>query len=165
MNVPLFDIRTRVEMLLTMPYLYDEGLISRLDPDHQQREVHSPLEALDTQPKTLKIEEVDRIFRDVFEMSQAVNRLTGHDGYTVAHLFWAQPGSPSLVKHQDPFDITLTCVYGRKTLEIEGERVVLDADNPSVFMPAGTWHRATNEFESIMISFGNEPFLQDKWGL
>ena len=165
MSLVGFDLKTRVEMLLTMPYVYEEGLISRLDPDHQHREIHSMNEAFDGQLKTLKIEEVHRIFPDIYQEAQRIKRATGHEGYCVAHLFWAVAGAPSLVEHQDPFPITLKCHYGRKTLEVSGERVVLDESNPSIFMPTGTWHRATNEFESIMISYGNEPFLQDKWGL
>lgn len=165
MALDAFDIKTRIEMLLTFPYLYEENMISRLDPDHQQRLIHTPMEAFDDAPKTIKVEEVDKIFRDFYVEAQRIKAATGHEGHCVAHLFWAQPGSPSLVRHQDPFDITLMCVYGKKTLEVGDERVVLDQDNPSIFMPAGTWHRATNEFESIMISFGNEPFLQDRWAL
>lgn len=159
------DLKTRVEMLLTLPYIYEEGLISRLDPDHKQREIHSMAEAFDGKLKTIKIEEVDRIFPDIYAEGQRIKRETGHDGYCVAHLFWAVAGAPSLVRHQDPFPITLKCYYGKKTLELEDELVTLDETNPSVYMPTGTWHRATNEFESIMISYGNEPFLQDKWGL
>jgi mannose-6-phosphate isomerase-like protein (cupin superfamily) len=160
------DFKDRIEMLLTLPDLYEESLVSRIDTDHHIRPISSVAEAFDGSLKTIKVEELERVFREVQLETVRIKKETGHDGPCNAHLFWAVAGAPSFRLHEDPYDILLKCVYGKKTIEIGGEVITLDPIyNPTVWIPAGVMHRATNEFESIMISFGNEQFLEDRWQL
>lgn len=159
------DFKDRIEMLLTFPDLYVEGLVSRIDEDHKIRPVNSFAEAFDDTLKTIKVEEMEKVFREVYEETLRVKEATGHNGPCNAHLFWAPANGPSFVLHEDPYDIYLKWMWGTKTILIDGEVVTLNADNPGVWIPAGVPHKGLNHEESIMISFGNERFLEDRWKL
>jgi len=159
------DFKDKVEMLLTFPDLYLEGMVSRIDEDHMIRPVESMAEAFDNKLKTIKIEELEKVFEWVYLETLNVKREANHNGPCNAHLFWAPANGPSFVRHEDPYDIYLKWMWGTKTIEIDGEVITLNADNPGVWVPAGTPHRGVNIEESIMISFGNERFLEDRWKL
>jgi len=159
------EFKDKLELLLTLPHLYEESLISRIDPDHKIRPVESPLEVFDDSLKTIKVEELDRVFKDIYLEAQKIKKERNHEGPCTAHLFWAPPNGPSFTTHEDPYDILLRCIYGTKTLEIDGKRVVLDENNPEIWIPCGGFHRGTNEFEAIMISYGCEHFLEHRWNL
>ena len=71
------------------------------------------------------------------------------------HCYVAYSGAPSFPLHQDPYDVEIVCIDGIKTLEIDNKTVVLN-EGESVMIPANTWHRATNEYDSVMLSIGYE---------
>ena len=69
------------------------------------------------------------------------------------HCFIAAAGAPSFPEHKDITDVTIFCVSGTKTMEIEGDEYVIH-EGQTVFIPEGTVHRATNKYDSIMLSVG-----------
>jgi hypothetical protein len=80
------------------------------------------------------------------------NYLTQFQPKTV-HCFIAKAGAPSFPEHTDLTDVTIYCIDGIKTMEVEGvEREIAKGD--SIFIPVGTFHRATNKYDSIMLSVG-----------
>jgi mannose-6-phosphate isomerase-like protein (cupin superfamily) len=69
------------------------------------------------------------------------------------HIFYARKNSPSFDTHTDPIDIVLEVTHGVKTIEVNGVSTVIP-QGICLFVPANTLHRATNEYESIMLSWG-----------
>jgi len=69
------------------------------------------------------------------------------------HCFIAPMGAPSFPEHTDLTDVTIYCIDGAKTIEVEGvEHTLYKGDD--IFIPVGTPHRATNKYNSIMLSVG-----------
>ena len=87
---------------------------------------------------TIKVEQVEKWF-----------------GYMdrTAHAFYNAANGPSFDTHTDPIDVLIECLDGRKTLEIDGEEVVLEPHD-KVLIPANTEHRALNYEKALMISYG-----------
>ena len=77
--------------------------------------------------------------------------LNWNDG--TVHIFYAKEGSPSFDEHSDPVDLILQVTHGIKTISLKHmDHTLLKGD--SLYIPAGTLHRATNKNESIMLSWG-----------
>lgn len=87
---------------------------------------------------TIKVEQAEKLF-----------------DYTdrTIHLFFNDVDGPSFKEHTDPVDVLIECLDGIKVLEVEGATVILQP-NQSVFIPAGTKHRALNNKKALMISHG-----------
>ncbi len=71
------------------------------------------------------------------------------------HCYISPKNAKSFPEHLDPIDVKILCIDGIKTLEIMGENVVLNKGE-SVFIPANTPHKATNLYNSIILSIGYE---------
>jgi mannose-6-phosphate isomerase-like protein (cupin superfamily) len=155
--------KDRVATLLSYPSVYDEQLAFRIDEKGMVHRLTGALDAFSMEPKTLKIEAVERVFADINAEMEFLRKRHNHRPPMNAHLFWAQPGSPSFDLHTDPIDVIIELKYGTKVMEVNGERHVLDSDHPSVYIPAGTPHRAINEAESITISYGFLDYLETRW--
>jgi hypothetical protein len=69
------------------------------------------------------------------------------------HVFYAKPNSPSFDIHTDPVDLVLQVTHGSKTLEINGTEITAHSGQ-CLFVPKETPHRALNNDESIMLSWG-----------
>lgn len=69
------------------------------------------------------------------------------------HAFRYWEGSPSFGVHTDPVDVLLHVSAGQKTIEING--VIRDLDEGDFWhIPADTPHRALNNKEGLMFSYG-----------
>jgi len=69
------------------------------------------------------------------------------------HIFYAKEGSPSFDEHCDPVDLMLQVTHGVKTIEMNQRDYTLHKGE-RLYIPASTLHRATNKYESIMLSWG-----------
>lgn len=88
--------------------------------------------------KTIKVEQ--------FEKALDVN-----DG--TVHVFYNQKNGPSFDVHTDPIDVIIECVEGTKIMEVEGKEISL-SKNETLFIEAGTPHRALNYEKALMLSHG-----------
>jgi len=69
------------------------------------------------------------------------------------HCFISPKNAPSFDEHTDLCDLTIYCVSGKKTIELQGrEYTILEGD--SLLIPEGTLHKATNKYDSVMLSIG-----------
>lgn len=91
--------------------------------------------------KTVKVEGLESYFKD-------------WPSCTV-HCFISPSGAPSFPEHKDPYDVRIKCISGIKTMEVEGKRIEIKEGN-DILIPANTPHKATNEYDSIMLSIGYE---------
>lgn len=71
------------------------------------------------------------------------------------HCYISPAGAPSFPLHQDPYDVEIRCIEGTKTMIVEDTAIEIK-QGESVLIPANTWHRATNEYSSVMLSIGYE---------
>ena len=89
---------------------------------------------------TVKIEGLESIFTDF--------------GGTV-HLYYSPRHAASFGMHTDPYDVKIICIEGVKTMEVAGVDIELH-EGEQLMIPADTPHRATNKYDSVMISIGYE---------
>jgi len=90
---------------------------------------------------TVKVEGMERVF-------------TEYAPATV-HVYVSPKNAASFANHTDPYDVDIHCVQGIKTMDIDGKSHVIKAGE-TLRIPANTPHKATNEFNSIMLSIGYE---------
>ena len=74
---------------------------------------------------------------------------------STVHVFISPAGAPSFGFHKDPCDVKIHCVSGTKTMIIEDREVWIE-EGDTLKIPANTSHRATNQYDSIMLSIGYE---------
>lgn len=87
---------------------------------------------------TLKVEQIERWF-----------------GYTdrTAHAFYNKENGPSFGIHEDPVDVLIECLDGKKWMEVDGKEIALEP-HETLYIPANTPHRALNYEKALMISYG-----------
>ena len=87
---------------------------------------------------TLKVEGIERL-------------VDWNEGTIHAFRYWS--GSPSFPEHTDPVEVILEVKEGSKLMEVNGQEVILEeGDIWPIF--ANTPHRALNEYEGLMFSYG-----------
>lgn len=69
------------------------------------------------------------------------------------HCFIASAGAPSFPEHTDLTDVTILCIDGIKTVEVKGIEYEIHK-GASLEIATGVPHRATNKYDSIMLSIG-----------
>ena len=89
---------------------------------------------------TVKIEDLETVVENT-------------DGFTL-HCFIAPAGAKSFGVHEDTCDVTIYCVEGIKTMNINGKEILI-SEGEQVFIPQGTPHEATNIYKSVILSIGS----------
>lgn len=70
------------------------------------------------------------------------------------HCFISKANAPSFPEHTDTCDVTIHCISGIKTMQVEGVEYVI-REGQKIDIPKGTPHRATNRYDSIILSIGD----------
>lgn len=83
---------------------------------------------------------------------EGIERLCNFTEGTI-HAFRYWEGSPSFGVHEDPVDVLLHVTDGEKTIEVNGKIQNL-LKNDFWHIPANTPHRALNNKEGLMFSYG-----------
>ena len=110
---------------------------------------------------TYKFEDIELASEAVIEAARQIYKAhigTGPVKIT-AHMFVAKAGSYSFPVHQDPVDVVVFCIDGCKTMEVDGKNYIV-RKGMGLLMPANIPHRATNKYDSIMLSLGFEKINQ-----
>ena len=89
--------------------------------------------------KTVKVEGMEEYYLDYLP--------------NTVHCYISPAGAPSFPLHVDPYDVTIKCIEGKKTMIIDEKPVVIN-EGEEVVIPAYTPHQATNETSSIILSIG-----------
>ncbi len=140
---------------------YEQKLVSLINKKGEQIPLLSFSQLYTDEPKTIKVEGMERFSKEVYELCQHFRYLHSFVGPVTCHAFIAQEGSPSFPMHTDPDDVIIYCCDGRKSMDINGQHITLEVGE-SVWIPANTPHRALNEHASTMLSIGLERYLIDK---
>jgi glyoxylate utilization-related uncharacterized protein len=93
------------------------------------------------QKYTVKVEGLENYFKEYLP--------------NTVHCYIAPAGAASFPFHRDPYDVEIYCIEGIKTMIIEGKKVTI-SKGESILIPANVLHRATNEYDSVMLSIGYE---------
>ena len=83
---------------------------------------------------------------------EGIERLCDFTEGTI-HAFRYWKDSPSFGVHEDPVDVLLHQCEGKKTMEMAGIMKEIFEDE-FLMIPAGTPHRALNDEEGLMFSYG-----------
>ena len=89
--------------------------------------------------KTVKVEGLEEYYLDYLP--------------STVHCYISPKGAPSFPLHLDPYDVTIKCIEGEKTMIIDDKKVVIK-EGEEVLIPANTPHQATNESSSVILSIG-----------
>lgn len=134
-----------------------DGLMKRIDHLGRDWSINKLTDFMDfSNSQTIKIEgcelidnvraAVDEVIAYVNEVEQVTTK-----GQITAHMFYACKDYPSFATHTDPDNLIIWCINGCKTMIVNDERIVIESGQ-ALIMPADTPHRATNEFDSVMLS-------------
>lgn len=111
---------------------------------------------------TVKLQNMEKFSQKIFAKCNFYKEKYQHKGPVTCHLFYASSDfSPSFCLHSDLDNVIIEVCSGIKHMEIAGKEIVLK-ENETVFIPAGTEHRALNRVPNLILSFGLEKFLIDK---
>jgi mannose-6-phosphate isomerase-like protein (cupin superfamily) len=89
--------------------------------------------------KTVKIEDLERVTNEFCP--------------NTVHCFISPEGAKSFGVHEDTCDVTIYCIEGTKTMNVNGEQMII-AEGEHIFIPQGTPHEATNLHRSVILSVG-----------
>lgn len=84
---------------------------------------------------------------------EGIERIAGWTEGTI-HAFRYWENSPSFGTHTDPVDVIIEVQQGYKTIEVNGKIHNLDELHKVIDIPANTPHRALNDKEGLMFSYG-----------
>lgn len=143
------------------PLSYEQNLVSFINTKGEIIPLSSFSELYSDEPKTVKVEGMERFSKEVYDLCEHFRHLHSFVGPITCHAFIAQEDSPSFPMHTDPDDVIIYCCEGRKSMDINGQYITLEVGE-SVWIPANTPHRALNEHASMILSIGLERYLIDK---
>lgn len=90
--------------------------------------------------KTVKIEDLEQVIEGFYPRT--------------VHCFISPAGAKSFGVHEDTCDVTIYCIEGVKTMNVNGEQKIINTGE-SIFLPKGTPHEATNLYRSVILSVGD----------
>lgn len=146
--------------LAMQPQLYVDKVVFFIDEMGRDHVAEKMADVFNPSHKvTIKIEQLEKPefglahFLETIQVAYMIDTLGTHD--VSCHLFYAVKDAPSFPTHTDPVDLIILCIHGTKTMEIDGREIEIPP-GAFVYIPANTPHRATNKFESIILSIGAE---------
>lgn len=70
------------------------------------------------------------------------------------HMYISPANAKSFGLHKDPYDVIIKCILGKKTMVIDNKLHTIH-EGEEMIIPANIEHNATNEFDSIILSIGD----------
>ena len=119
-------------------YIDNRGKDVKIISDHYTEYFAKVQMKLAEQRDTLKVEGIERL-------------CDWKDGTIHAFRYWKD--SPSFAEHTDPVDVIIEVLEGGKVIEMDGLKYDL-IQYETLVIPANTPHRAVNEKEGLMFSYG-----------
>lgn len=155
-DITLDDLH--LDELLFSPYPYEQQMVKYITADGRQITAFDASEMMKVREHgTIKIEGMEKISKKVFDALKQID----HHGPVTCHVFIASQNAPSFPDHTDPDDVLIYVVDGVKTMCIDHIDLPLSVGQ-SIFIKAGTLHRAINHRASVMMSIGLEKFVLEK---
>lgn len=133
---------------------YDNKEIFRIDENGLDHRCYATHDVLRTDSKdTIKFEGIERnpLFLHLWFVLKE-QYMPGEREASI-HLFSAKKDGYSFPDHTDPDDLIIYCVNGTKTMNVAGVDYEIKKGQ-GLIMPANVVHRATNQYDSIMLSIG-----------
>lgn len=113
---------------------------------------------------TIKVQSMEKYNQAIFSLGKEFARSYGHNGPVTCHAFYAPKGARSFPVHTDPDDVVIYTAEGAKCMHVglNDEAFYEITPGNHLRISANTHHRADNQYESLMLSFGLERFMKDK---
>lgn len=161
MNLNITKEDLHIDEVLFSPYSYQQEFIKILVSPDVAINSANVVETKRHADKTIKIESMEKLSEKLYRLCRDVADELSHDGPVTCHLFLAPAGSESFPRHTDPDNVLIYVVDGEKTIELDEGQIVLTSGQ-ALFMLHDTPHRAINNKDSIMLSFGLERYTLEK---
>lgn len=156
----LFSIGEFFELVYNEPLLYSENMIFVIDQMGRAHQAMGPFDLSKYDNCTIKIEKMEKYNSAIYQYGQKLAKKYHHNGPVTCHAFYSNQGGYSFPLHTDPDDVIILCCDGIKTIETDIHNEI--HPNETLLIPANTPHKATNKYESLMLSFGLEKFIVEK---
>jgi mannose-6-phosphate isomerase-like protein (cupin superfamily) len=140
---------------------YEQKIISVIDNYGRQITLNHLAELYRYSNCTIKLEQMEKYNSLIFKHCQFLTEKHSHKGPITCHLFRSFKDSKSFALHTDPDHVIIECIFGKKKIILNGKEKIL-FPGESLFIPANTPHEATNDDESLTLSFGLEKFYTEK---
>lgn len=109
-----------------------------------------------------KEHQFDKIVLDKFIAEEKYTiKIEGLESYynnlqnKTVHAFIAPKNAQSFPLHQDPYTVEIYCVEGIKSLFIDGLGDIEIKQFEKITIPKNVFHKATNKYNSIILSIGD----------
>lgn len=142
-------------------YAIEEKIINVIDLEGRQVVIESLAQLMSYDKCTIKAQCMEKYNQEIFDYCKNLAVTYDHHGPVTCHVFRSFEKSLSFPLHTDPDDVILVMLEGEKTIELDGKLVAL-SKGEQLRIPANFPHRAINDKESLMLSFGLEKFMSDK---
>lgn len=159
--ITLVEKDVQIEKILSSQYCFEQRIIYAIQNNEAQL-VNGVANLEQYKGCVLKIEAVERLSPLLQEVCETVGKFWDHKGPITCHLFISPEGSKSFDLHTDPDDVYLYMLKGHKAFNVEEDYVELK-EGDGLFIPKNTLHQALTYADSIMLSFGLELFIEDKF--
>ncbi len=150
------------EFFLLSELPYEQKIISIIDDFGRQLSVENLGQLHSNFNKTIKIESFEKYNEKIYFYCEDLKKKFNHNGPVTCHLFRSFKDSKSFPMHEDLDDVFILVLFGEKVIEFENNTTFTLKQNDTLFIPSGKKHKALNNQESIILSFGIEKFLKDK---
>jgi len=151
MNYDEFDTFVNTDLV------YDKQLISIIDNQGRQIYLSNVGQLHSYYGKTIKLEHMEYYGEEINSICLDIKKRFKHKGFVTCHVFRSYENSHSFPEHVDNEDVLLYVIEGQKQIETLGKIYTIE-QNQEFFIPKGQAHRAINNTESLMFSFGLEKF-------
>ena len=140
---------------------YEQNYVSTIDGQGRHIYLNSPGDLAKCSGNTIKIEGLEKYSLELDQFCKNLGLKFNHRGPVTCHAFKAYPNSMSFGLHKDIYDVYLLIIDGTKHMWFDGSVHELTVGQ-TLFMPANSPHAAINKHESLMLSFGLEPYITDQ---
>lgn len=150
------------EEFLLCDFPYEQKIVSVIDDFGRQIIVENLGQLHSNYGKTVKVESFEKYNAEIYQYCESLKKKYSHNGPVTCHAFKSFKNSKSFPMHEDLDDVFIFVVDGKKTFEFENEKKQTLKKNESLFIQSRKRHKALNEEESLILSFGIEKFYKDK---
>jgi mannose-6-phosphate isomerase-like protein (cupin superfamily) len=150
------------ENFLLTNFPYEQKIISIIDDFGHQIVMENLGQLHSNYGKTIKVESFEKYNKEIYHYCELLKKKYSHDGPVTCHVFKSFKNSKSFPMHEDLDDVFIFVIDGEKTFEFENDKNQTLKKNESIFIKSGKKHKALNEKESLILSFGIEKFYKDK---
>lgn len=162
---PLTENDINIDTLLGSEHPIEQNMIRYVDETQTSRMPRNVIEIYENLDKSIIVERMEDYSQAFKQHTSALATRVGWEGPITVHLFVSPASAKSFPFHTDVENVVIYCLSGCKTMEIRHsdgniQPVEIHAGQ-ALYLPQGTFHRATNHHCAMTLSYGFEYFIED----